>query len=105
MSTDANSNRRRSARLPAQLAILVQPLTVAREPVGPPIEGVSLDISQGGVRFVSDRPLLSDFAIVSIQPVANAKLLTMLTERIRCRRVGLNFEIAVRFVEKLEEKI
>lgn len=101
MSIQQNSNRRGSPRLPAQLVVSVQPVSARREPLGAALDAVSIDLSQGGVCFVSDHPLLADLATVELLAAGSDQSIRVLAERIRCRRVGGMFEIAVRFVEKL----
>ena len=98
---DSSPNRRASERHPAPLVVSIQPLTANRKPVGQPLAAISRDLSQSGLCFLSDHPLLSDLAEVEIQAASSEQSVHLLAERIRCRRFGGMFEIAVRFVEKL----
>jgi hypothetical protein len=104
MATNTD-NRRRSPRLPAHLVVTIQPLTSQRVPLGPLIDGVAVDLSQGGVCIVSDHPLLSDFALVEMQAASTDQTVRLLARRIRCRRKGPMFEIAMRFVEKIADDV
>jgi hypothetical protein len=97
-----NSNRRSSERHPAQLVIAIQPLSAARRPQGIPLSAVSVDLSRGGSCFLSDHPLLTDFALVEIQAAGSEQTISLLAERVRCRRTGGMFEIAVKFIEKID---
>ncbi len=105
MTDPQNSNRRGSDRFAAHLVVAVQPVDKCKMPLGPSIDAVALDISQGGVCFVSDHPLLASLAVVELLAAGSEEKITLLAERIRCRRVGAMFEIAVRFVEKLVSSV
>ena len=94
-------NRRSSPRIPVCLVVTAQPVSGQREPLGDLLNAVTVDISRGGASFVSDHPLLSDLAILEIVAAESDQTIRLLAERIRCRRNGAMFEIAVRFVEKL----
>ena len=83
----------------------VQPLTQGRAPFGPRVDAVAVDLSQGGVRYVSDQPLLTSLALIELQSARSEQTVLLVAERIRCRRVGAMFEIALRFVEKLAAKV
>jgi hypothetical protein len=98
---DSAANRRTSERHAAPLVVSIQPLTASRQPEGLPIAAVSRDLSQGGLSFFSDHPLLADLAEIEIQAASSEQTMLLLAERVRCRRIGGMFEIAVRFVEKL----
>ena len=101
MAADHEKNRRRSPRVEAQLVVTVQPVSSQREPLGQRLEAVTLDLSRGGVCFISDHPLLSDLAVVEIAAAGTDRAVRLLAERVRCKRQGAMFEIAVQFVEKL----
>lgn len=94
--------QRASPRYEAHFAVTVQPVTNNLEPTEEPIEAVSVDLSQGGLCFYSKRPLLSDLTIVRIGG-AEGKQVELLSRRVRCRRIGPQFEVAVSFVRKLEQ--
>lgn len=100
MASQDPSNRRRSERLPAHLVVAVQPVNSAHRPQGDRLDAVSIDLSQGGVCFLCDHPLLTDLAIIELQAATSKQSFTLLAERVRCRRNGPMFEIAVKFVEK-----
>ena len=102
--TANTDNRRRSPRLPAHLVVTMQPLTSHRAPLGPLIDGVAVDLSQGGVCIVSDHPLLSDLALVEMQAASSDQTVKLMARRIRCRRKGPMFEIALRFLEKIADE-
>jgi len=104
MTAETDLNRRRSQRLTAHLVVTVQPLTSQRAPHGPLLDAVTIDLSQGGVCIVSDHPLLTDLAIIEMQAAASAQTVRLLVRRIRCKRNGPMFEIALRFVEKLTDE-
>ncbi|WP_254510683.1 PilZ domain-containing protein [Anatilimnocola floriformis] len=101
MTTEFDQNRRNSPRNPAHLVVAVQPVNGQREAMGARLDAVSIDLSRGGLCLMSDHPLLSDLAIVDLLAADSDQIIRLLAERIRCRRKGSMFEIAVRFVEKL----
>ncbi|WP_145095103.1 PilZ domain-containing protein [Anatilimnocola aggregata] len=101
MTFQVEANRRQAVRHPASLVLIIQPVAGGHEAAGEPLHAVSLDLSQSGLRFCCDRPLLTDLAIVSIQAAEHELVVRLLAQRIRCRRNGPLFEIAVKFVEKL----
>lgn len=94
-------NRRNSLRHHASLAIVAQPVDARRNPIDEPILAVTLDLSQSGVSFFADRPLLSELALIEIQAAELNYQLAVLGKRIRCQRRGPYFEIAVQFTEKI----
>jgi len=96
-----NSDRRGSERFPAHLALRLQPVDANRQPVGEPIEAVSVDLSQSGICCVADRALLADYVIVGMQAAASNLEMRLLAQRIRCHRKGPLFEVALQFIEKL----
>jgi len=100
MTFETEVNRRQTSRHRASLALEVQPLNAERQPSGEPLHAVSLDLSQSGLCFCSDRPLLSDLVVVRIQAAEMKFEVQVLAQRIRCRRTGPLFEIAVQFLEK-----
>jgi len=99
--TTAEANRRKCARYDASLPIAVQAVDRTMAPLGDAFQSFTLDLSQSGVRFFNSRPILSRHAIVEFATAAGTEM-RLHCEVIRSKRVGGMFEIAVRFVNKLD---
>ncbi|WP_425614783.1 PilZ domain-containing protein [Anatilimnocola sp. NA78] len=101
MPSETEVNRRQTLRHRASLVLEVQPLSADQGPLGDPLHAVSIDLSQSGLCFCCDRPLLTDLVMVRIQSAGQDHEVQLLARRIRCRRSGPLFEIAIQFLEKV----
>jgi hypothetical protein len=95
------SNRRKCERYDASLPISVQAVNHALQPIGDSFDAVTLDLSKSGARFFNCKPILSRHAVVHFVTAEGVEM-RLECEVIRSKRVGGMFEIAVRFLRKLE---
>jgi len=91
--------RRGSPRYPAPLSITAQPVNQELDAAGEHIQATGINLSASGLLFTSSGPLLSDWAVISMDSADGQ--LNFLAKRIRLRRDGADYEIAVQFIRIL----
>jgi hypothetical protein len=96
------ANRRRHTRHDASIPIAVQAVTSELLPIGASLDAFTMDLSQSGVRFFLNKPMLAKLAIVRFVAAGNVPV-KLLAEIRRCKRVGSMFDVAVQFLRKLSD--
>jgi len=66
---------------------------------GDPLQATGVDLSASGLRFTSTTPLLSDWAVISMDS-ADRKV-NIFAKRVRLKRDGADYQVAVQFVRLL----
>lgn len=95
------ADRRTAKRYEANLPIAVQAVTDDLAPAGDLYETFTADLSQGGVRFFNTKPIVAQLVVVSLTK-ATGEPLRLLATIVRCKRNGVLFELAARFIRKLD---
>lgn len=93
--------RRKNARFRVAKPILVVPVNENNKPIGPPFQAMTRDLSSAGVSFIHTRSTTARRMVAELTcPRGETKQLAM--EVLRCRPWSHLYEIAGRWIEKLE---
>lgn len=91
--------RRTSPRYPAPLTLTALPVNEELAKTGEPLQATAIDFSASGLRFLSIAPLLSDWAVISMNSAD--RQVCIFAKRVRLSRDGTDYEIAVQFIRML----
>lgn len=98
---DAQLNKRREKRYPLQGTVLIIPVDEQYKPAGGVFEAILRDVSSAGVAIVNARAITYKFLALEMA-ASPTKKMRRIVEVLRCRPVGLFYEIGAKFVAKID---
>ena len=100
-SLPSQIERRGMVRFPIAVPVLVMPLDENYQPVGPAFEAVTRDLSAGGMALLHTRAVNAKFLALEIEIPQKGRR-TMILEVLRCRPSRRFYEIAGKFVARVD---
>ena len=82
--------------------VWVQPVDSGFEPLGEPFTAVSRDISSSGIGLMHTRAIREKYLWLRLETRGGVKM-NVVAEVLRCRPLGMFYEIGAKFVAKLDE--
>jgi hypothetical protein len=98
---DDRPELRKNRRYPILAAVTVLPLSSELQVADELCEAIAVNVSAGGIAIMSPRAIEEPFFAVDFSRASGA-LAPVLLEKLRVREVGERFEIAGRFVSRIE---
>jgi len=99
----ARVEERREPRHKIAIEVLAQPLDPDFQPTSEPFKAMSRDISAGGLGLVHTRSISDKHLLVKLE-VPSGSRMTLVMEVLRCRPMGLFYDIGGRFVARLNSE-
>ncbi|MBC8355482.1 MAG: PilZ domain-containing protein [Planctomycetes bacterium] len=93
---------RRFPRYKLTVEVWVQPVNDDFEPLGEPFTAISRDISAGGIGIMHTRAVRDKHLWLRLVTLGGGTM-NVVVEVLRCRSVGMFYDIGAKFVAKLDE--
>ena len=95
-----DGERRSDKRIKVVQPVVVDLLAENGRPEGPSVQAVTWNVSAAGIGILHSRAINHKFVKVQLTLSEN-KILCMLTQVIRCRPLGLYYDIGGRFITRM----
>jgi hypothetical protein len=99
-----HSEERRFPRYKLTVEVWVQPVDSNFEPLDKPFTAVSRDISTAGIGLLHTRAVRDKYLWLRLVTSAGG-VMNVVVEVLRCRPIGMFYEIGAKFVAKLDEAV
>jgi hypothetical protein len=93
---------RQFPRFKLTVEVWVQPVDANFEPLGEPFTAVSRDISTGGIGLMHTRAIRDKYLWLRLVTHGGGTM-NVVVEVLRCRPIGVFYDIGAKFVAKLDE--